>query len=267
MVSPASAKKNRGEINGEEAPALGTNRITQEQIESGELSAAEIREAGLKIFATPFNLLDGLGDGPMDPSNPTVPGGRPTLDDNGMFTGYTWEPSDRNGWDGVYDDNIETLFFEGDLGEIFPNFDVFDRRPLDIGFSVGRQPLFFQEGILINDTIDAIGLTKNTILIPGTSNVRVTGIWGWDNVNRNDGIRDDDAELYGLFTSIDFPFSTVDIDLVYVRATERDVEVRDPIDEDEEERRRALELQEDVDALVERLREGIWRWKWSRPNR
>lgn len=54
-------------------------RITQDEIESGELSETAIREAGLKVFATPFNSLDGLGDGPMDP------GGRPTLDGNGMF--------------------------------------------------------------------------------------------------------------------------------------------------------------------------------------
>lgn len=68
-----------------EAPALGSTRITQADIESGLLSLNDIRTAGLKIFATPFNKLDGYGDGPMNPADPTSPGGRPTLQDNGTF--------------------------------------------------------------------------------------------------------------------------------------------------------------------------------------
>ena len=68
-----------------EEPALGSDRITQAEIESGALTLSEIRAAGLRIFATPFNTLDGYGDGPMDPTDPTSPGGRPTLQDNGTF--------------------------------------------------------------------------------------------------------------------------------------------------------------------------------------
>lgn len=68
-----------------EGPRLGKDRITQEQIESGELTLREIRQAGLRMFATPFNKQDGYGDGPMDPFDPTTPGGRPTLQNNGTF--------------------------------------------------------------------------------------------------------------------------------------------------------------------------------------
>jgi hypothetical protein len=68
-----------------EGSRLGSKTITQEQIASQELSLDEIRAAGLRIFATPFNKLDGYGDGPMDPSDPTTPGGRPTLQNNGTF--------------------------------------------------------------------------------------------------------------------------------------------------------------------------------------
>jgi hypothetical protein len=42
-------------------------------------------EHGRRIFSTPLNSLDGLGDGPIDPSDPTAFGGRPTIDDNGVF--------------------------------------------------------------------------------------------------------------------------------------------------------------------------------------
>ena len=66
-----------------EAPNLGS-RVTQEMVES-ELGLREIRAHGWRIFATPFNEHDGLGDGPMDPADPITPGGRPTLGDNGIF--------------------------------------------------------------------------------------------------------------------------------------------------------------------------------------
>ena len=66
-----------------EGPALG-ERLTQERIESGELSLLELRREGRRIFSTPFNRLDGYGDGPMDPSDPLEPGNRPTLQNNGM---------------------------------------------------------------------------------------------------------------------------------------------------------------------------------------
>ena len=64
-------------------PNLG-ERIIQEMVEH-VLSFREIRKEGLRIFSTPFNRHDGLGDGPMDPLDPVSLGGRPTLQNNGMF--------------------------------------------------------------------------------------------------------------------------------------------------------------------------------------
>jgi hypothetical protein len=68
-----------------EGPALGPDRIEQSDITGGALSLTDIRKAGLKIFATPFNKLDGYGDGPVDLGSTTVPGNRPTLQGNGTF--------------------------------------------------------------------------------------------------------------------------------------------------------------------------------------
>ena len=62
-----------------DGPALGTDRITQAAIEGGLLNLREIRQKGMEVFSTPFNHLDGFGDGPMNPANPTPPGGRPTI--------------------------------------------------------------------------------------------------------------------------------------------------------------------------------------------
>lgn len=67
-------------------PRLGPmeERFGQEQFEQG-VNLVEVRAAGLTMFATQFNRLDGYGDGPVRPEDPTSPGGRPTLGGNGTF--------------------------------------------------------------------------------------------------------------------------------------------------------------------------------------
>jgi len=67
-----------------EGPAIQV-RTTQLDIESGSLTLKQIRERGMKMFSTPFNKLDGFGDGVMNPLDPTSPGHRPTLQNNGTF--------------------------------------------------------------------------------------------------------------------------------------------------------------------------------------
>ena len=62
-----------------DGPALGSDRITQADIVGGALSMKDIRRKGMDIFSTPFNKLDGYGDGPVNGGNPTPPGGRPTI--------------------------------------------------------------------------------------------------------------------------------------------------------------------------------------------
>ena len=68
-----------------EQSGLGDNRMTQDTIVNGDLSVLELRRAGRKIFATPFNHLDGYGDGPFSAHDPISPGNRPTLQGNGTF--------------------------------------------------------------------------------------------------------------------------------------------------------------------------------------
>ena len=67
-----------------EGPAIKV-RTPQSQIRNGTLTFDEIRTRGMLMFSTPFNKLDGYGDGPLDPLEPTQPGHRPTLQDNGTF--------------------------------------------------------------------------------------------------------------------------------------------------------------------------------------
>ncbi len=84
LDGPELDKRHKGHRGpaGVEQPALG-QRLTQDMVEA--MSQLELRREGMRIFSTPFNKLDGLGDGPMDPSDTVEPGGRPTLQNNGLF--------------------------------------------------------------------------------------------------------------------------------------------------------------------------------------
>ncbi|CAM2065185.1 hypothetical protein SCOR_07390 [Sulfidibacter corallicola] len=139
------------------------------------------------------------------------------LDQDGSFTRHVFDsevPTIEDGSESELNADIRSLFFEGDFGEIFPNLSPRDFKPLDIGFSIGRQPLFFQEGILVNDSIDGVGLTWNSLQPRKTANYRTTFFYGWDNVDRNN-LTQHTGDLIALFTAIDYKPSTVEVDVAY----------------------------------------------------
>ena len=179
-------------------------------------TAIQTFDSGTDRITEWANRLDLFANLALSGSERLVIGVRP-FDENGRFSSYFFEHPDPT-LDGEFRDEldleIESLYFEGDFGEIFPNLDREDFGSSDVGFSVGRQPLFFQEGMLINDALDGIGLTRNTLLPKKTSNFRVTFLAAWDNVNA--GAVERDANLYALLTSTDFRKSTVDIDAAFV---------------------------------------------------
>ena len=63
-------------------PAL-TPRVTQTDLLA--MTLKEMRKAGQRVFTTPFNKFDGMGDGPVDPLDPTAFGGRPSIGGNGTW--------------------------------------------------------------------------------------------------------------------------------------------------------------------------------------
>ncbi len=140
----------------------------------------------------------------------TTDNNRPT-----EFTRFTFD-GDNRGFNEEFELNVETLFFEGDLGSLFPVLDQKGQLPIDLGFTVGRQPVIFQEGILINDTIDAVGFVRNNIPFPGTSNLRISAMYGWNRLDRNDPDRDADEHMFGLFVAADTHLSTLNYDMIYV---------------------------------------------------
>ena len=139
------------------------------------------------------------------------------LDNNvpNRFTRYTFSGANED-FNNELNLDVETLFFEGDLGSLIPALDRKGITPLDFGFTIGRQPFNFQEGILINDTVDAVGFIRNNIVFPGTSNLRISGLWGWHRLDRNDTRDGSDPQMFGLFVAADTHKSTFNFDMVYV---------------------------------------------------
>ena len=188
---------------------FGTHRMAVQTFDNGADTPTSEWTHRLDLFA---NLK-------LSASERLLIGLRP-LDRENRFTGVSFEP------DGDFQDEfnavVRTLFFEGDMGEMFPNLDVEDTGMFDIGFSVGRQAVLFQDGILINSgglgNPDAVSLVRNNLQLPGTSNVRISVFYAWDNVYRDDNQLDRDAQLFGLFTETDFSATTVDLDVAYIEA-------------------------------------------------
>lgn len=175
-----------------------------------------------EIFET-NNRLDLFGQLNLSGTERILLGVRPL--DQERATGRRFTGVDfRNGeWIDGANPRIQTLFFEGDFGEIFPDIDLEDSEALDVGFSVGRQPLSIQQGLLINeDMIDAATVTRNTISGTGNLNMRITKVFAWDKINRNNNQWDEDALLMGLFTESDFLESTINADIAYVDSSTAD---------------------------------------------
>jgi hypothetical protein len=224
---------------------FGTIRTATQGIESGVADAR---------FAEAVGRLDLFGNLYLTQTERAVIGISP-FNDEGRFTSYTF----LNEVDGVdanpegedfqeeLNARITTLFFEGDLAELFPKLDWDDSSPLDYYISVGRQPLSFQDGMLINeDILDMVGLTRANMKVSNFVNTRVAAVFGWNDVNRHSGFtgpgfgacetfieaaatgggsvgncRDDSALLFGLFTETDTRKRTVELDAMYVLADDQ----------------------------------------------
>ena len=129
------------------------------------------------------------------------------------FTRYSWESNqgEEGGRSeaGVF---LRTAFCDGDIGAMFPRFDPKGTTLLDFGYSFGRQRIHFQEGIMINDVLDAVGIVRNTLHAPGIFNIRITGVYAWGSIDRggpgNRQRLNRPGGLYGLFLQADDPTTT-----------------------------------------------------------
>ena len=95
------------------------------------------------------------------------------------FTRHSFESTQADeGWNPEFGGFVRALFCEGDFGSLFPKLDPKGTSLIDYGFSFGRQQITFQEGVMINDVLDAVGVVRNNLHLPGFSNIRLTDTLG-----------------------------------------------------------------------------------------
>ena len=164
------------------------------------------------------NRLDLFGNLYLTPTERILVGMRPldNLNGNGLFSGYQFHPEKTRGWTNGLNYHLTTLFFEGDFGQLFPKLDPYDRKSLDYGFAIGRQTLNFEDGMMINDTIDSFGVTRSSLFLFGSSAAHVTALYGWGNLHRNNNVLEENAHLWLLSSAADYTFGTIQADLAYV---------------------------------------------------
>ena len=164
------------------------------------------------------NRLDVFANLQLTGTERLLVGMSPFRDEN-AYTRYVFSPNEQEGFKNELNTDITALFFEGEFGEIFPNLDPEDTGAWDFGFAVGRQPLFFQEGMMFNDTIDAVALTRDTVVFRDVSpDTRITALFGWNDINRDNNVEDHTAYVFGIFTETDFRFSTTNFDVAWVKS-------------------------------------------------
>ena len=72
------------------------------------------------------------------------------IDQGGQFTRYEFFGDDRNQGESFFDINLETMFFEGDVGAIYQGFSG-NYTGLDLPISFGLMPVLFQNGVWAED--------------------------------------------------------------------------------------------------------------------
>jgi hypothetical protein len=112
-------------------------------------------------------------------------------------------------FNGEFDLDPQTLFFEGDLGSLYSGFSGRESS-FDLPFTVGLFPLFLQNGIWANDAIlgGAVSLPAKNSAALGLANFDITFFAAFDNIDNKGiiGAKEDDnhlANLYGVTAFID----------------------------------------------------------------
>lgn len=123
------------------------------------------------------------------------------IDKGGKFTRYEFFGDDRDQGDFILDGNVETLFFEGDVGSIYSGL-TDTHATFDLPIALGLTPFLFQNGVWVEDAFIGGGasiMAKNSPMLD-ISNMDFTIFGGFDKVTspaikNADGVLNDD-KLY-----------------------------------------------------------------------
>jgi hypothetical protein len=120
------------------------------------------------------------------------------LDKNGSFTRYQISGAGDDEFVDEIDFDLETLFFEGDIGAIRQGLSG-KTSMLDLPIALGRVPLFTQNGIWLQDAFDgaAFGITAKNSPKYDISNMDLTFFAGFNQVTTA-AVPSGDAKLVGL---------------------------------------------------------------------
>lgn len=127
------------------------------------------------------------------------------IDKGGKFSRYEFFGDDRDQGDFILDGNIETLFFEGDVGSIIAGFNN-EHAKFDLPFALGLTPFLFQNGVWVEDAFIGGGtsiMAKNSPTLD-ISNMDFTVFGGFDKVttpaiqNADGTLNDDKLYVFGL---------------------------------------------------------------------
>jgi len=176
-------------------------------------TAVQTSDDGNQQVSEWVNSLDIYGNLNLTPTERLLIGFTP-FDNNGQFSGYNMYPQGE-GVDAT-NGHVQVLFFEGRFDSLFPGLKSSTGNWASFDFALGRQPVNYQSGILINDTIDSVGITRTSLNLFGSAEATITGLFGWNFINRNDNIRDDKAKLIGLFSTFNYAEHQIEADIVVV---------------------------------------------------
>lgn len=129
------------------------------------------------------------------------------LDEGQQFSGFLFDGGDatyEDRWDG-FDERTDAMYFEGDLGYITGGLLGVD-APFDLPFAVGLVPLFFQNGIWLEDAFvgGACTLPAKNSPILDWSNFDVTFFAGFEELTTPAfGAASDEANFVGATTFIE----------------------------------------------------------------
>lgn len=148
------------------------------------------------------------------------------LDKNGSFTRYQISGgANEDEFVDEFDFDLETLFFEGDLGAMSQGW-TGRTNSIDLPIALGRVPLFTQNGIWLDDAFDglAMGITAKNSPALDISNFDLTFFAGFNQVTTN-AVPDsnDNAKVFGLAGFADARKGYVELGYGYVDADENDL--------------------------------------------
>ncbi len=117
------------------------------------------------------------------------------LDQGGQFTRYEFAGNDRKQGDTRIDANLQTMFFEGDVGSIASGF-MDSYVSFDLPISGGLMPLLFQNGVWLDDAFigGAVAIPSLNSPTLDISNMDITFFGGFDKVT-TPAITDEKGQL------------------------------------------------------------------------